>query len=74
MMPRKIRIDIEGGLYHVYNRVGQGARPFVEDGEASAFFVDLLREIKERDGFVVFAWCLMPNHFHLAMRTHSVPL
>ena len=72
-MPRRVRIEIEGGLYHVYNRVGQGQRPFSDDIEA-ATFVDLLRDVKKRDGFVVFAWCLLPNHFHVALRTRSVPL
>lgn len=30
-MPRKVRVEVEGGLYHVYNRVGQGQRPFSDD-------------------------------------------
>jgi len=34
----------------------------------------LLREVKERDGLVVFAWALMSNHFHIALRTGEVPL
>jgi REP element-mobilizing transposase RayT len=72
-MPRQVRIEIEGGLYHVYNRAGQGQRPFAKDDEADRF-LDLFREIKRRDGLVVFAWCLLPNHYHLAVRTRSVPL
>ena len=72
-MPRRVRVDVEGGLYHVYNRVGQGQRPFSDDVEAATFF-DLLREVKKRDGLVVFAWCLLPNHYHLAVRARSVPL
>jgi len=72
-MPRRVRVDVEGGLYHVYNRVGQGKCPFSDDVEA-ATFVDLFREVKKRDRLVVFAWCLLPNHFHLAVRTGSVAL
>jgi len=72
-MPRNVRVDVEGGLYHVYNRVGQGQRPFTDEVEA-VVFLDLLREVKKRDGLVVFAWCLLPNHFHLAIRTRTVPL
>jgi putative transposase len=34
----------------------------------------LLREVKERDGLVVFAWTLMSNHYHVALRTGAVPL
>lgn len=72
-MPRKLRIEIEGGLYHVYSRVAFGLRPFAEEREANVF-VRLLRETKARDGFTVYAWCLMPNHVHLAVRTSTVPL
>ena len=72
-MPRRVRVEIEGGLYHVYNRVGQGQRPFSDDEEAEAF-VDLFREAKKKGELVVFAWCLLPNHFHFAVRMRSVPL
>ena len=34
----------------------------------------LLREVKDRDGLVVFAWALRSNHFHLTLRTGAVPL
>ena len=67
-MLRPYRILIEGGIYHVYNRIGQGERVFDEETEASAF-VRLLHDVVERDGLTVFAWCLMSNHCHLAVRT-----
>jgi putative transposase len=72
-MPRAPRIFVEGGIYHVYNRVTRGERVFAEDNEAQRF-VEQMREIKQRDGFVVLAWCVMSNHYHLAMRCTSVPL
>ena len=72
-MPRAPRVFIEGGIYHVYNRVTRGEAVFAEDGEAQRF-VDLTREIKERDGLVVLAWCIMSNHYHLAVRCTAVPL
>ncbi|MCG6963195.1 MAG: transposase, partial [Acidobacteria bacterium] len=72
-MARRERVVIEGGVYRVYNRVGSGERVF-DDPEEAARFVDLMREVKERDGWTVFAWCLMANHYHLAVRTSVVPL
>lgn len=72
-MPRAGRVFLEGGIYHVYNRVSRGESVFADDEEATAF-VGLLREVKERDGLVVFAWALMSNHFHIALRTGAVPL
>ncbi|MBI4914522.1 MAG: transposase, partial [Acidobacteria bacterium] len=72
-MPRRPRLFVEGLIYHVYNRVGRGEAPFKLDDEADRF-VSLLGDVKRRDGLTVFAWCLMPNHFHLAVRTSTVPL
>ena len=72
-MPRQNRIFVEGGVYHVYNRLGRGERAFDQEMEAAAF-VELLRDIVERDGLTVFAWCLLSNHYHLAVRTGVVSL
>ena len=60
-------------MYHVYNRLGRGEQVFAEETEAAAF-VTLLRDVAERDGLTVFAWCLMSNHYHLAVRTGVVSL
>jgi len=61
-MPRPNRIFVEGGLYHVYNRLGRGEQYFREASEAQEF-VALLREVVQRDGLTVYAWCLLGNHF-----------
>lgn len=72
-MPRRPRVFVEGLIYHVYNRAGRGEAPFALDAEA-LFFLALLREVVRRDGLTVYAWCIMPNHYHLAVRTATVPL
>ncbi len=72
-MPRAQRIHFDGAVFHVYNRLARGERVFEEDGRA-AEFVQLLREVVERDGVTVFAWALLPNHYHLAVGTGVVPL
>ena len=72
-MPRRRRVFIEGGIYHVYNRFARGAEIFSEGDEAEKF-LDLLRKVKTRDGLTVFAWCLMFNHYHIAMRAGPVSL
>lgn len=72
-MPRRERVLIEGGLYHVYNRCARGEGVLADPDEAIAL-VELLRGVKERDGLTVFAWCVMSNHFHVALRTSAVPL
>ena len=72
-MPRRPRVFLEGGMYHVYNRLARGARFFEEEAEAQAL-VDLLREVKRRDGLLVYAWCVLPTHYHVLIRTTSRPL
>ena len=72
-MARRPRVFVEGLVYHVYNRAGRGEAPFKLEDEAGRFW-SLLHEVKKRDGIAVLAWCIMPNHYHLAVRTASVPL
>ena len=64
---------IEGGIYHVYNRFASGEPVFADPEEAKGF-VELLRHVKRRDGWTVFAWVLMSNHYHLAIRSKAVPI
>ena len=72
-MGRRPRVVVEGGLYHVYNRISSGETIFAEPNEAIDF-VETIRETKKRDGWTVLAWCVMSNHFHLVVRTSTVPL
>jgi len=72
-MPRRARVFVEGFIYHVYNRVGRGEAPFKLADEADRF-VGLLHDVTRRDGLTILAWCLMPNHVHLAVRSSAVPL
>jgi hypothetical protein len=54
-------VIIEGGLYHVYNRFARGEDVFA-DPEEVVEFVELLREVKQRDGLTVFAWALLSKN------------
>ena len=60
-------------MYHVYNRFARG-EPVFADAEEARAFVDLFRRVKLRDGWTVFAWCLMSNHYHFALRSRAVPI
>ena len=72
-MPRPPRVFITGATYHVYCRVGRGEPVFSKRTEAEAL-IGILRDVKRRDGLVVLAWCVMANHYHLAVRCTRVPL
>jgi REP element-mobilizing transposase RayT len=66
-------VFVEGGIYHVYNRFARGAELFAETEEAISF-LEILRKARDRDGLTVLAWCLMSNHYHLALRAGAIPL
>ena len=72
-MGRRPRILVPGGIYHIYNRVSRGADVFRDEEEADRLEA-LLAETKKRDDFQILAWCVMSNHYHLALRMGEVAL
>ena len=72
-MPRKPRLFVPGAIYHVYCRVARGEFVFGDLVEAEAF-IETVRDVRDRDGLSIFAWTLMNNHYHLVIKTGSVPL
>lgn len=68
LMSRPLRIEFEGAWYHVMNR-GRGRQTTFPGERGYALFVDTLAEAAERFGVEVHAYCLMPNHYHLFVRT-----
>lgn len=71
-MPRRPRVIVERGIYHVNNRFARGAELFSEPEEAVEF-IEILRKARDRDGLRIDAWTLMSNHYHLAARSGPVP-
>lgn len=65
-MPRVPRVDIAGLFYHVINRANGRARIFKTPADYR-LFESLLVEAKEMTGMDIFAYVLMPNHWHLQM-------
>jgi REP element-mobilizing transposase RayT len=50
-------------------------RKKIFDGDADRdHFLHRLGEIIQETGTICFAWSLMPNHFHLLLRTSSIPI
>jgi len=72
-MPRTLRLDFEGGLYHVINRGNYRHFVFGDDGTKSAF-LQCLNDACQRSGWIVHAWCVMSNHYHLAIETRAATL
>lgn len=67
-MPRKLRLETEGGIYHVINRGNYRGDIFRSD-KAKTAFLKTVGEACEKCGWVVHAWCVMSNHYHLALET-----
>ncbi len=72
-MPRRPRVFVDGATYHVYCRTSR-SEPVFRRPEEDREFIRILAEIKRQDSLAVLAWCLMPSHYHLVVRTGSVPL
>ena len=72
-MRRRPRRLVAGGIHHVRDHVSCTHYVFRSDDEADRLEV-ALAETKKRDGCLVLARCVMPNHYHLAVRTGAVPL
>jgi len=67
-MARKARFERTGGLYHVINRGSYRSWIFESDGAKKSFEKALL-EAAKRSGWILHAYCVMGNHFHLALET-----
>lgn len=67
-MPRSPRIEYEGAVYHIMAR-GDRREPIVFDDDDRHTFLLTLAQVCQRNGWEVFAWVLMDNHYHLAVRT-----
>ncbi len=72
-MPRQPRLGASGTLHHVMGRGIERVEIFRNRFDRQDF-VDRLREICESGALVCYAWALMPNHFHLLVRTGRMPL
>ncbi len=58
---------MDNGIYHVINR-GNGRQTVFHKDRDSESFLKLLQEAKERNPVKLYGYCLMPNHFHMAVR------
>lgn len=72
-MPRQKREDYQGAWHHVMNRGARRALIFTRDADCVKF-LSIVGDVVERHGIEVHAYSLMPNHYHLLVRTPSANL
>ncbi len=67
-MPRKLRMEYAGAVYHVVNRGDRREDIFKDDLDRQQF-LSTLEEACGKTEWQVHAYCLMRNHFHLVIET-----
>ncbi len=72
-MPRQSRIDTPGALHHIMARGIEGGNIFRNDDDKEHFLERLEKILKETETSC-YAWALIPNHFHLLLRTGTTPI
>ena len=72
-MPRSARLDAPGVLHHVMGRGIERKEIFYNDIDRNDFIARLASLVDE-DAMEIYAWVLMPNHFHLLCKTKNFPL
>lgn len=66
-MPRRPRICPAGVCFHVLNRA-VARLPLFEKAEDYEAFERVLSEAFDREPLPIYAYCVMPNHWHFAVR------
>lgn len=72
-MPRKSRIDASGALHHIIVRGIERRKLFTDDTDRNNF-LDRIGGILTETNTSCYAWALIPNHFHLLLRTGKAPI
>ena len=72
-MPRQLRIQYEGAIYHLMSRGDRREEIFRDDLDRKSFLMTLGGAC-QKTGWQVYAYCLMNNHFHLVVETPQANL
>lgn len=67
-MARQLRMEFEGAFYHITSRGNQRGSVYFEDKDKERF-LEILSRTKERYGYLLHAYALMDNHYHLMIET-----
>lgn len=67
-MTRQLRIEYEGAFYHVTSRGNQKEKIFWNDKDREEF-QKVLKRTKERYKYLLHAYVLMDNHYHMLIET-----
>ncbi len=72
-MPRKPRLHVPGGLFHIVLR-GNGRQDIFFESADRLLWETYLRASLNRFGHRIHAYCWMTNHIHMAIQANDLPL
>jgi REP-associated tyrosine transposase len=72
-MARPLRIEFNGAVYHATAR-GNARQDIFLDDQDRQLFLSLLEKVSSRFGLLIYAYCLMGNHYHLLLETPQANL
>ena len=72
-MARPLRLEFADALYHVTSRGNDKQHIFLDDLDRR-MFLTFLGQAVERFGWILTAWVLMSNHYHLIVQTPELTL
>jgi len=65
-MPRIARSVVDGLVYHILNR-GNGGQIVFRKEQDYRVFIELISSARIEFDIRIFAYCIMPNHFHIVV-------
>ncbi len=72
-MPRRGRLHIDGGCYHIMGRGLERRYIFASDADKTDFLIRLEHALS-KTSTVCMAWAVMSNHYHLLLRVGTQPV
>jgi putative transposase len=67
-MARQLRVEFEGAFYHITSRGNLRENIFFKKQDRQKF-LDIVKRTKDRYGYLLHAYALMDNHYHLLIET-----
>jgi REP element-mobilizing transposase RayT len=72
-MPRHLRVQYPGAMYHVMSRGDRREDIYLDDVDRHDF-LKTLAEACQKTGWQIHAYCLMRNHYHLVLEAPNANL
>jgi REP element-mobilizing transposase RayT len=72
-MPRKTRVDAPGAFHHIICRAIERRKIFYDNADRDNF-LERLENILIETSTPCYGWALLPNHFHLLLRTGNASI